>query len=75
MWSVYWKYTQILMFVLLAEKDMWVYKSSKKPKSQVAPVQSEQNRTVNFKLNYLNQYYQSCFYHFNKSEKENRLQI
>ena len=66
---------QILMFVLLAEKDVWVYKSSKKSKSQVVPVQREQNRTVNFKLNYLKQLCQSCFCHFNKSERENRLQI
>ena len=48
---------------------MLVYKSSKKSKSLVAPVPSEQNRTVNSKLNYLKQFCHSCFCHFNKNEK------
>ena len=67
-------YQNINVCIIGRKRHMWIYKSSKKPKSQVAPVQKEQNRTVNFKLNYLKQSCQSCFCHFNKSNKENRLQ-
>ena len=63
-------YKNINVCIIGRRRHVLAYKSSKKPKSQAAPVQSEQNRTVNFKLNYLKQLCQSCFCHFNKSEEE-----
>ena len=69
------KYTEILMFVLLAEKDICKFTRVVRNQSQVASVQREQNRTVNFKLNCLKQLCQSYFRHCNKSKGENRLQI
>ena len=64
------------MFVLLAEKDMcWFTRVVRNQSHKLLLFRSEQNRTMNFKLNYLKQLCQSYFCHFNKSEKENRLQI
>ena len=70
--KIYWN---INGCIIGRKRHIWVYKSSKKLKSQVASVQREQNRTVNFKINCLKQLCQSCFCHCNKSKGENRLQI
>ena len=62
------------MFVLLAEKDICEFTRVVRNQSHKLLLFKE-NRTGNFKLNCLKKLCQSCFCHFNKGKRGNRLQI
>ena len=69
MWIVYWRiYKNINVCIIGRKRHVLVYKSSEKPMSRAAPVQSKQNRTHEFQTKLLETIMSELVSaHFNKS--------